>query len=204
MIGNQCKICKIYDDVFDAEYLYEIFAILQDKLQYRSDNTANRNTWPYGKTGTHKLFGSKIFFRQSVNKIIYVNNEYIDKFYDLFSFICTLENLNPDVQYLERVDVNLQHSGCDGTLHIDANPHDTTTKTFMIMANPVWKKEWGGAFEIFNQDRKEILERHEYVPGRVIVFPAHLPHRGLGAELNFPYAYRYSIVFGVRNLFSYD
>ena len=71
MIGNQCKICKIYDDVFDAEYLYEIFAILQDKLQYRSDNTANRNTWPYGKTGTHKLFGSKIFFRQSVNKIIY-------------------------------------------------------------------------------------------------------------------------------------
>ena len=30
MIGNQCKICKIYDDVFDAEYLYEIFAILQD------------------------------------------------------------------------------------------------------------------------------------------------------------------------------
>ena len=61
MIGNQCKICKIYDDVFDAEYLYEIFAILQEKLQYRSDNTANRNTWPYVKTGTHKLFGSKIF-----------------------------------------------------------------------------------------------------------------------------------------------
>ena len=87
-------ICKIYDDVFDAEYLYEIFAILQDKLQYRSDNTANRNTWPYGKTGTHKLFGSKIFSRQSVNNITYVNNEYISKFSKKYIFIWIEESLS--------------------------------------------------------------------------------------------------------------
>ena len=72
------------------------------------------------------------------------------------------------------------------------------------MANPIWEKEWGGSFQIYSEDKTKMLEEHDYKSGRVIIFPANLPHRGLGAELNFPYAYRYSIVFGVRNLFVYD
>ena len=198
------SICKIYDDIFDAEYLYKLFSILEDKLEYKGSNTANRNTWPYGKTGSHKLFGSKIFFRQSVNKIICVNNKYIDKFYNLFEFICNLEKINSDLLYLERIDVNLQHSGCHGTLHFDAKQDDTTAKTFMLMANPVWEKEWGGSFQIYTEDKTKMLEEHEYKSGRVVIFPANLPHRGLGANINFPYVYRYSIVFGVRDLFMYE
>ena len=197
------SICKIYDDIFDLEYLHEIFSILENELQYRARNTANRTTWPYGKVGSHKLFGSKIFHRQSVNKINCLNNNYFDKFYNLFEYICNLEKINQDLLYLERIDVNLQHSGCNGTLHFDANKDDTTAKTFMLMANPVWEKKWGGSFQIYTEDKNKILEEHEYKSGRVIIFPANLPHRGLGSNIDFPYVYRYSIVFGVRDLFMY-
>ena len=65
----------------------------------------------------------------------------------------------------------------------------------MVMPNPVWKDEWGGKFQIFNEDKTEMLEEYDYVPGRIIIFPSHLPHRGLGPME--PNLYRYSIVFGV-------
>ena len=65
----------------------------------------------------------------------------------------------------------------------------------MVFPNPTWEKEWGGKFQIFAENGTDMLEEHEYVPGRIIVFPSHLPHRGLGSTE--PHVYRYSIVFGV-------
>jgi len=189
-------ICEIYDDKFDAKYLHEIFAVVQGKLRYRACNVANKETWPYGGTGSHRLFGSSIFARRHPNVIDYLDNDNAPTFFSMFEFLCRLKGVDSRNVYLQRIDVNLQHSGCDGTLHIDSNgPDDKLSQTIMVMPNPTWKQEWGGKFQVFSEDKSEMLEEHDYVPGRIIVFPAHLPHRGLGPME--PHMYRYSIVFGV-------
>ena len=198
------SLCEIYDDVLDVEYLYELYSIVEEKLTYTAINIANRKTWPHGKKGSHKLFGSKIFFRSNINRVQHFNNEYASKFFNLFEYICSIKSVNPESYYLERIDVNLQHSGCDGTLHIDCSPVDVTAKTYMLMVNPVWEKEWGGKFQLYSEDKSEILEEYDYVPGRIVIFPSNLPHKGLGAKVEYPYVYRYSIVFGVKDLFIYN
>ena len=190
-------ICEVYDDKFDPKYLHEVFDVLQGKLRYRACNVANASSWPYHQTGTHRLFGSQIFNRRHPNIIDYLDNENAPTFYSMFEHLCVLMGVGSRNVYLERIDVNLQHSGCDGTLHIDSNgPQDKGSQTVMVMPNPVWEKDWGGKFQIFSEDKSEMLEEHDYVPGRVIVFPSHLPHRGLGSTKE--YVYRYSIVYGVR------
>tara|TARA_B100000287_G_scaffold120100_1_gene112023 strand:- start:355 stop:948 length:594 start_codon:yes stop_codon:yes gene_type:complete len=187
------SLCEVYDDKLDAKYLHELFEIVQVDLKYRACNIANPTTWPYGMTGSHKLFGSRIFFRQNFNRIDYLDNKNSQKFFDLFDFLCNLTNRT---LYLDRIDVNLQHTGCNGTLHQDSAPWDEQHRTMMVFPNPVWEKEWGGQFQLFDKEGNELLEEYDYVPGRIIIFPSHLAHRGLGPLQE--YVYRYSIVFGVR------
>lgn len=189
-------LAKIYDDKFDAKYLHDIFDILQGRLRYRACNVANTTSWPYKKEGSHRLFGSSIFRRMDSNIITYLDNENAPIFFGLFQHLCKLLDLDSKSVYLDRIDVNLQHSGCDGTLHRDSNgPTDDCRYTIMVMPNPTWEKEWGGKFQIFSMDKTEMLEEYDYVPGRIIVFPSHYPHRGLGPTKE--YLYRYSIVFGL-------
>ena len=189
-------LAEVYDNKFDPKYLHDIFATLQGKLRYRACNVANATTWPYHQEGSHRLFGSTIFARHHPNIISYLDNENAPTSFKMFEFLCRIKNLDSTRVYLNRIDVNLQHSGCDGTLHIDSNgPTDRSQHTIMVMPNPIWEKEWGGKFQIFSEDRSEMLEEYEYVPGRIIVFPSHYPHRGLGPTKE--YMYRYSIVFGL-------
>ncbi len=189
-------ICEVYDDKFDPKYLHEVFDVLQGKLRYRACNVANSHSWPYHQTGSHRLFGSSIFTRFHPNIIAYMDNDNAPTFFKMFEFLCRLKNVDSRQVYLQRIDVNLQHSGCDGSLHIDSNgPTDRSGHTIMVMPNPIWKDDWGGKFQIFNEDKTEMLEEHDYVPGRIIIFPSHLPHRGLSSTQE--YVYRYSIVFGV-------
>ena len=189
-------LAKIYDDKFDVKYLHDIFSILQGKLRYKACNVANKTSWPYRQEGSHRLFGSSIFSRNHPNIITYLDNENAPVFFELFEYLCKLLELDSKGVYLERIDVNLQHSGCDGTLHRDSNgATDDSRYTIMVMPNPTWEKEWGGKFQIFSMDKTEMLEEYEYVPGRIIVFPSHYPHRGLGSVKE--YLYRYSIVFGI-------
>ena len=186
-------ICEIYDDKFDAKYLHELFDLVQGRLRYRACNVANSNTWPYHQEGSHRLFGSSIFSRNHPNFIDYLDNQNAQNFFKMFEFICELKNISTRDVDLQRIDVNLQHSGCNGSLHVDAK--DKVSSTVMVMPNPTWKQEWGGKFQIFAEDGEELLEEYDYVPGRIIIFPSHLPHRGLGPTE--PHLYRYSIVFGV-------
>jgi len=189
-------LCKIYDDKFDAKYLHDIFTILQGKLRYRACNVANSFTWPYHQEGSHRLFGSTIFTRNHPNIISYLDNENAPTFFKMFEFLCELIGADSRRVFLQRIDVNLQHSGCDGSLHIDSNgPQDTSSTTVMVMPNPTWKEEWGGQFQIYSPDKTQLIEEWDYYPGRVISFPSHLPHRGLGPLQE--YVYRYSIVFGL-------
>ena len=45
-----------------------------------------------------------------------------------------------------------------------------------------------------------MVEDYDYVPGRIIAFECHHPHRGLGPKKEYPYVYRYSIAFRVRSM----
>jgi hypothetical protein len=67
----------------------------------------------------------------------------------------------------------------------------------MYFPNLKWDKEWGGQFQILD-DSGSVVEEHEYVPGRVLIFPGQYPHRGLGPR--HPHVYRYSIVWRVKHL----
>ena len=44
-------------------------------------------------------------------------------------------------------------------------------------------------------DGETVVEEHEYVPGRVLIFPGSVPHRGLAPKV--PSVFRYTTVFRV-------
>ena len=185
-------ICEIYDDKFDAKYLHELFDLVQGRLRYRACNVANSNTWPYHQEGSHRLFGSSIFSRNHPNFIDYLDNQNAQNFFKMFEFICELKNISTRDVYLQRIDVNLQHSGCNGSLHVDAK--DKVSSTVMVMPNPTWKQEWGGKFQLMDW-RDNVIEEHDYVPGRVIIFPGKHPHRGLAPIV--PNTPRYTTVYRI-------
>jgi len=182
-------ICTVIDDFFDKKFLFELSDIVES-LPFTPDNVANKKTWPYGLSGTHKLFGCNIFERHDLNRVVSLNPK-AETFFDIFDGI---ENALNEKFYLSRIDVNLQHTFCDGTKHLDTK-HGS--HTIMLMSNSIWNPEWGGQFQILSED-DEVIEEHEYVPGRIIMFPSHLFHRGLAPKEK--YIYRHTIVYRVKSI----
>ena len=134
----------------------------------------------------------QIFNRSNVNRITQLHSE-AQVFFDIFEEI---EKVLGESLYLSTIEVNLQHSGNDGTLHRDVYSGGSDyTHTIMFYPNPEWKDEWGGKFQIFSDDEKEMVEDYDYVPGRIIAFECQHPHRGLGPKKEYPDVYRYSIAF---------
>ena len=181
-------ICTIIGDFFDSKFLFEL-SDLVESLSFCPNNIANRKTWPYGSLGSHKLFGCKIFERSGLNRIDFLH-EKSSTFFDIFEAI--EDSLNQKF-YLSRIDINLQHSFCDGTTHLDKN---YGSHTIMLMSNSHWEKEWGGKFQIISENDESVVEEHDYIPGRIILFPSSFLHRGLSP--NKKYIYRHTIVFRVK------
>jgi hypothetical protein len=176
---------KIYDNIFDKEYLYFIDRYVHS-MKFSATNIANRKTVPYGNSGSHKLFGTSFFHRESINDILVFDQKNFPTFYEMFNLI--QNQLNKSF-ILWTCKLNLQHSGCNGTFHTDFSPNEDRGKySLMVFTNSEWEKEWGGEFEINN-------EKIDYVPGRVVLFDGSIPHRGLGPSLNYPYVYRTSLVY---------
>lgn len=183
-------IAHVIDDFFDAEFLAKLESKLLDIPVY-STNVANATSFPAGNVGSHRLFGVDIFARESVNRVDALHKD-ASTFFDAFDLI--EQHLFAGVPvFLKRIDINLQYYGQDGTGHKDGS--DDSDVTVMIMNNTRWKSEWGGQFQILGDDRETIVEEHEYIPGRVLIFPGKLWHRGL-APLT-PYGYRYTTVFRI-------
>ena len=80
----------------------------------------------------------------------------------------------------------------DGSSHTDGANH--YEYTVMVMNNTKWKPEWGGQFQMLDE-HGTILEEHDYIPVRVVVFPGWIRHRGLAPLV--PYVYRFTTVFRV-------
>jgi len=184
-------IGTVIDDRFDQKYLYDLFSVVEE-LKYRATNVANRRTWPFGYKGTHRLMGATVFNRLSINRILQLHPS-ASHFFDLFEQI---ENILGEQYFLSTIDVNLQHSGNHGSIHIDTNTGGCSyTHTIMFYPNPEWKKKWGGEFEIYSEDGKKVVEEYDYIPGRIILFESSHPHRGLGPKIEYGDVYRYSIAF---------
>lgn len=182
-------ICQVIDGLFDQLYIHQVDALIRD-IPLSTNNIANRKTWPFGNEGSHRLLGQILFDRSSMNNIKILKPE-CETFFKMFEVI---ENNLKAYFYLSQISLNVQHSGCDGTTHCDSpDPFD---HTILLMTNSVWEKEWGGQFQLI--ENNEVIEEHEYVPGRVIVLPSKHPHRGLGPSQ--PYVYRSSVVFRVTPL----
>jgi hypothetical protein len=181
----------ILDDKFDDLYLHE-FARRVGDIPVCQDNVANRYTYPYGKKGTHKLQGNCIYRRETVNRVVHL----LDDAKMFFDILEQVEKLLGQKYFLSSIDLNVQHRGADGESHTDAD--NLEDLTIMMMVNPIWKPEWGGQFEIMNKEETEVANTFEFVPGRIIVFPGIIPHRGLGPCVDG--VYRSTVVWRVTPL----
>ena len=176
------------DDLFDLSFITSLEDTLLDKVPVISTNIANPKSWPTSRTGDHRFFGKAIFSRTGINRIDCLH-EQAEKFFDAFEII--EEHVFDVPIYLRRIDVNLQYYGMDGSTHIDAKDNELTV---MLMNNSQWKPEWGGQFQMLSSDGN-VIEEHEYIPGRVIIFPGDVSHRGLAPIV--PYVYRYTTAYRV-------
>jgi hypothetical protein len=184
-------ICSTIDGLFDPLYLHQIEQHVNE-IPVLSNNIANRKTYPFGTKGTHRLLGNRLFERESMNSI----KNYSDHAKPFFEILTAIEKELGAYFFLHEIALNVQHKGCDGTTHVDSQ--DPNDLTLLMMTNAEWGSSWGGQFQLTNVDGTEVIEEHEYVPGRVIVVPSRHPHRGLAPTEE--YVYRTSVVWRVTPL----
>ncbi len=170
-------IAHVIDDLFDLSFIISLEDILLTKIPVTASNVAN----------LHRLFGTNIFARSGVNRVDHLHDK-SEKFFDAFDII---EDQFTTPIYLKHIDINLQFIGMNGSTHTDAIDDELTV---MLMNNSKWQPEWGGQFQLMDW-QENVIEEHDYVPGRVIIFPGKHPHRGLAPLV--PHIARYTTVFRI-------
>ena len=186
---------EIFDNIFNHEEL-----VFLDNFMLENPGTCANRVEPEfvrnssGKLLNNHLFFGKVFFQRKNINVIEILDPSANILFDVLEKIQKKTNRK---YYIKQISTNLQHSGCDGTTHVDG-PSDYH-KTIMLMTNCYWEPEWGGQFQLTNYD-DEVIEEYEYKPGRVIIFPGNHPHRGLGPKNNLPYVYRTTLVFRTEPL----
>jgi hypothetical protein len=187
-------LCEVYDNIFPKQFIIDLDNKIKNIPLETSNISGAKDTRDRGIVGNHRLFGLCVFYRLGINRVNKLHEE-SEIFFDALEMI---ENSLGRKYYVEGIHINLQHSGCDGSPHIDSSSQ--YEKTIMIMSTCYWEKEWGGQFQLTNEDGTNIIEEHEYVPGRVLVIPSSHIHRGLGPKINYPYIYRTTVVFRTKPL----
>ena len=183
-------IAQVIDNFFDDVFINEMHQKIMD-IPMTPKNTARPLTWPYGYESDYRMQGYTLFNRVNMNRVVLCDVEKSQFFFDILEGFEKKFNKN---FYLRKIHINLQHSGCHGREHADA---DTPNElTMMIMPNSKWKKEWGGEFQILDNDNN-VIESHDYVPGRIVLFPGNVLHKGLGPNEEYPYIYRYTLVYRI-------
>jgi len=79
--------------------------------------------------------------------------------------------------YFDRILINGQATGQDGSLHVDNSEGSLTA---LLFCNPRWTNWYGGEFLLYDGEGKEIIDASSLIPNRLIIFSSHLPHRGIG------------------------
>ena len=185
-------IAHVFDDLFDPLFLAQWEEVLLNDVPMVATNLASewKTSFPNGtSTLKHKFFGMNIFEREGLNRVTILHPA-ANKFFDAFQII--EENLFQESVLLQHIDVNLQFLYQDGGQHQDGE--EVTQYTIMVMNNTRWKPEWGGHYQVLSENG-DIIESHDYVPGRIIIFPDAAHHRGLAPSV--PNVYRYTTAFRV-------
>lgn len=187
-------LCEVYDNLLPRNFIIELDNVIKNIPVETANIAGAKFVEDMGIVGNHRLFGLSIFTRQGINRITKLH-EKSPIFFD------ALEKIESSLNrkfYVEGIHLNLQHSGCDGTVHTDSHsPHE---KTVMLMSTCYWETDWGGQFQLTNKEGTDIIEEYEYVPGRVLIIPSNHPHRGLGPNIKYPYVYRTTVVFRTKPL----
>ena len=104
-----------------------------------------------------------------------------DSIIDIYNFLCdTLEprcDLKFNREHMTQCVFNSYSYGEYSGVH-----QDNSNWTFIVYLNTEWKIDWGGATELYTEDRKRI--RYSALPlgGDVLLFKSEIPHRSLVPE----------------------
>jgi hypothetical protein len=180
---------KYYDNIFDANWIAETASVLV-KQPWFADNIANRHTWPYKDTGSHRILGSTYFWRHSDIDIVYNENRNLS-----FDFINAFEHIQSVCQkkiYLHEIMANLQFKGMDGTAHRDGDKGHYAF--ILLLCNEALPNKIGGEF-IHLPSKKKI----PFVNGRLIEINAEDPHHAM--SFNKPNYARMSLKWMGRQIF---
>ena len=165
---------NIYDGAFDKRWTSELASSLI-KCPWYATNVANRHTWPYKETGSHRLLGHSFLYNKKYSNHDPKLNEILT---NAFGHI---QHLIQQQMVLTEIGANLQFKGMDGTLHVDRSKKEYT---FILMLCNEEVENIGGGFI---HDKKKISFKH----GRLIQIKASDPHCGL--SFNKPHIARMSI-----------
>ena len=185
------------DGLFDHHFISEYEHWMMCDQEWKIDNTANRYTKPYGLEGYHKF-------------LAITHYQFPDSFQPEFSGVdlqlstvadTVREHLAIHDAFLATIQSNAMPYKLHGTWHVDVggtyNPMFNgiiavdQLYSCMYFGNSVWKNEWGGKF--YYKDNSGEEHAIDYVPGRIVLFPAVLQHRADAPEET--YIYRLSTVF---------
>ena len=192
---------KVYDNLLDDRFILDIDEE-SNRYHWVVDNVANRKSFPNQTKGSHKFLNVSYYSIEKTPPSI-VN---------LFSFLSN--NILYNKFNINSISLNLQTIGLNGQTHCDSF-NDPKKYTLLVFINHIWEKNWGGQFQIMdnpniiqdphktfyldNKSSKELYKKEKviksikYKPGRVILFPSNIPHRGLAPSK--PYIFRKSLVY---------
>jgi hypothetical protein len=177
---------RVFDDIFDTRFLIDLRARLSHS-SWTPTNIANRHTWPYGESGSHKLLGSVFFHRKNINLIHYKQND-LDLSHTLIDCFYPIIQRAERHLFLQEISANLQFCGMDGTNHRDGGGLSGNVYSYILMLGDDVDENCGGEF--VNDSTNEIVP---YKFGRVIEIHRDEVHRGL--SFNVSDKVRYSLKF---------
>jgi hypothetical protein len=180
---------KIHDNIFDRKWLDEVTDRLIEAPWY-ANNTANNDTWPYGRQGTHRILGDCFFDRQSENHIRYnqTDLEFGNALINSFDHI--QHKVGRKMRLIE-IFTNLQFAGMDGTIHVDGSSNQSAF--ILMLSNEHHPENIGGGFY-----HKPTDTTVDYKYGRLIEITASDAHKGLAFTK--PYVARMSVKYLGLNL----
>jgi len=205
MFGKNFKY-KIWDNIVEPDFLYRLDLYTNNEIDWQLNNVANRRPYekfPSGRSGSHRFWGSTFYHNEDYKNVIrggrsLFENKTPEHIFEMQEWFIggylteIIKNRDFNITY---IGLNGQSLGQDGTAHVDG-PTDSHC-TLMYFVNHEWGKDWGGAFQLMNEDNT-IMDQIDFVPGRFIFFKSNIPHRGLGPLENM--VVRKSIVWrGVLN-----
>lgn len=170
-LSNKPYPYLIMDNFLDQKY-YEILNNENSKIKYENgksfDNQIEKNKWISKNTELPNKIKEII---STLNSELWIENlKKLTKIGTLFS----TEVGNTDLANYHEMSQN----GFLGS-HVDHSSDPNTGKphvlNIILYLTKNWKKEWGGATTLSNQNGKKILKEIEYVPNRAVIF-LHTPY----------------------------